>query len=171
MPGAPVIDTPRLTLREATAADAEFLCRLMNEPGWRQNIGDHDVRSPADAAAYLEHRYVPAYASGLGARVVRVTATDVPIGICGLFQRPWMRCPDLGFALLSSCQGEGYAFEAASAVLGHARQQTAAERLAAITLPGNGPSIHLLEKLGFRCVGHVQAGSDSEVLSVYDLEW
>ena len=35
-----VLETERLTLREITTDDAEFLLGLLNEPSFLQNIGD-----------------------------------------------------------------------------------------------------------------------------------
>jgi RimJ/RimL family protein N-acetyltransferase len=57
---------------------------------------------------------------------------------------------DLGFALRPPFWGQGYAFEAASAVLAQAREELGLRRIVAVTTLGNDSSIRLLEKLGFR---------------------
>jgi RimJ/RimL family protein N-acetyltransferase len=57
---------------------------------------------------------------------------------------------DLGFALRPPFWGRGYAFEAASAVLAHARGPLGLRRIVAVTALDNAPSIQLLDKLGFR---------------------
>lgn len=163
--------TDRLLLREAVADDADFLCRLMNEPAWRRFIGEHAVTTPEDAAAYLAERYYPAYRQGIGLWIVALRQQDapaVPIGVCGLVQRTYLPDPDIGFAFLEAWRGGGYAFEAAMAVLELARTRLGAARVAAITVPGNHASIRLLERLGFRYAGSVVPPDASAALSVYE---
>ena len=48
-------------------------------------------------------------------------ADGTAIGICGLLKRPVLDDVDLGFAMLPQFRRAGYAFEAASAVVAHAR--------------------------------------------------
>jgi RimJ/RimL family protein N-acetyltransferase len=82
-----------------------------------------------------------------------VTSKDgMPLGMCGLIKRDTLEDVDLGFAFLARHHGHGYAREAASATLEHARRDHGLTRLAAITDPDNTRSIHLLESLGFRYV-------------------
>ena len=57
---------------------------------------------------------------------------------------------DVGFALLPSFWSKGYAFEAASAVMVHARKELGIQRIVAITSPDNHGSIKVLAKLGLR---------------------
>ena len=88
-----------------------------------------------------------------------------PIGLCGLVVRDGLPAPDIGFALLPRCYGQGLAFEAASAVLAHARETLALTRVLAIVSPGNGRSIALLRRLGMRDAGRVTLpGKDEEIL-------
>ena len=53
----PVIDTPRLLLREAGSDDAAFMLELMNEPSYVDHIGDRGIRAVADAVRYIEEKY------------------------------------------------------------------------------------------------------------------
>ena len=69
--------------------------------------------------------------------------------MCGLVKRDKLEDVDLGFAFLPRFRSQGYALEAAHAVLGHARSAFALTRLVAIMTPANEPSQRLLEKLGF----------------------
>lgn len=39
-----ILDTKRLFLRHLRADDAEFILELLNEPAFRRNLGDRDVR-------------------------------------------------------------------------------------------------------------------------------
>ena len=76
----------------------------------------------------------------------------LPVGLSGLVKRDALEDVDIGYAFLSRYRGQGYAFEAAQAVVAHARTLGIA-RLAAITTPGNAASIALLLRLGMRFVG------------------
>ena len=48
-----VAQTPRLMLRRLDAADAPFILRLLNEPGWLRFIGDKNIHTLAAAERYL----------------------------------------------------------------------------------------------------------------------
>ena len=73
-----------------------------------------------------------------------------PIGMCGLVRRATLDCTDLGYAYLPAYWGQGYAVEAARAVLDHAHRDIGLTRLLAIAFPGNAGSIAVLDRLGFR---------------------
>lgn len=146
-----VLETPRLTLRELTPADAGFVLELVNEPLWLQFIGDRGVRTLADAEGYIRKGPMASYAQhGFGLWCVARKADGVPLGMCGLLKRETIPDIDIGFAFLSRFHGQGYAAEAASATLDHARRKLGLKRVAAITSPGNTASIRLLEKHGLR---------------------
>ena len=70
--------------------------------------------------------------------------------MAGLIKRDTLPDVDLGYAFLPAYYGQGYAFEACSALLPYARQQLGLTRLIAITSPDNEPSKALLRKLGMR---------------------
>ncbi len=86
---------------------------------------------------------------GFALNLVRLKEGGVPIGICGLVKRDTLPDPDLGFALLEAHWRRGYAVEAASAVMEHARTVLRLPRLLAITTPDNDASGRVLHKLGF----------------------
>jgi RimJ/RimL family protein N-acetyltransferase len=147
----PVHETARLALRLFTAADAAFLVELLNEPSFLRYIGDKGVRTEADACRYLETGPLASYARhGFGLLRVGLRESGEPVGMCGLLKRDWLDDPDIGFAFRPRFGRRGYALEAASAVLAHARDRLGLRRVVAITTPDNEPSIGLLGKLGFR---------------------
>ncbi|WP_199909960.1 GNAT family N-acetyltransferase [Paenibacillus sp. CAA11] len=77
------------------------------------------------------------------------------IGCCGL--RPYnkeIQAFELGFHLKSEYWGKGYAFEAASAVLDHARHNLNTDYIVAGHHPENTASAKLLGKLGFEYTRH-----------------
>jgi RimJ/RimL family protein N-acetyltransferase len=146
-----VLETERLTLRPIGMSDAGFILNLLNEPSFLRHIGDKGVRTEDDARRYIQDGPRASYERfGFGLLLVERKDGGEPIGICGLLKREWLEDVDLGFALPPRFWGEGYAFEAASAVLTHARERLGLRRIVAITSLDNEPSIRLLAKLAFR---------------------
>ena len=144
------ITTSRLQLRWLTPADAEFVLRLVNDSDWLRFIGDKGVHDLDGARRYLDSGPVAMYREfGFGLNRVALKASDQAIGICGVLHRPTLAEPDLGFALLPAYRGQGYALEAARAVLEHARDAFGLERILAMVDPENAASIALLGRLGF----------------------
>ena len=150
------IETERLVLRRLRLADAAFIRALVNEPSWIEYIGDKGVRTLADARLYLRSGPLAMY-RGLGFGLYRVerAADSALLGICGLVKRDGLDDVDIGYALLRRFWGNGYAREAAAAVIEHARRDIGLDRLVAITAPGNAASSRLLEALGFGFEGLV----------------
>jgi [ribosomal protein S5]-alanine N-acetyltransferase len=147
----PMIDTPRLRLSPLLPDDAAFILELLNEPAFLRDIGDKQVRSLEDARAYIETGPRTSYRDhGFGLLRVELQSTGEPIGICGLLKREFLEHPDLGYALLERHWSKGYAFEAASAIMGYAAEKLKLDLVLAITAPENPTSIRVLEKLGFR---------------------
>jgi len=166
-----ILDTERLSLREFTPLDAPFLLRLVNEPGWLRNINDPGVRTTDDALAWAEGRLFKAYRElGHGFWAVERRADGVLVGMCGLFKRPALPEPDLGYALLAEHEGRGYALEAARACVAHARERFNWPTLMAITAVDNPPSVALLGKLGFVEQGQEQLEGYNEPSRVFRLD-
>lgn len=130
--------------------DAEFILRLLNEPSFIRCIGDRGVRSLDDARKYILDGPIASYERhGFGLYLIELTNGGVPIGICGLLKREFLDDVDIGFALLPEFWSQGYAYEAALAVMERARAE-GRTRVLAITSQDNAASIALLAKLGFR---------------------
>ncbi len=143
--------TERLELVHLTLDDAPFILELVNDPAWLRFIGDRGVRTLAQAEAYLQDGPLASYvANGYGLYLVRRKSDGARLGMCGLLQRPSLPQPDIGFAYLPQFTGQGYGFEAATAVLHHAHHELNLSPILAIVKPDNVPSIKLLEKLGMQ---------------------
>ncbi|MEO0576664.1 MAG: GNAT family N-acetyltransferase [Pseudomonadota bacterium] len=160
------IRTDRLHMRHALTSDAAFFCQLMNDPDWLAFIGDRNIHDERAAADYIVNHTQAAYERrGIGMCVV--TLDDVPIGLCGLNLRQHLTQVDLGFAFLPDYRRNGYAFEAASASILHARNTLGLQELIAITLPENTISQRLLTRLGFRFARLLEPNEQGEVLALY----
>jgi RimJ/RimL family protein N-acetyltransferase len=145
-----IIETDRLTLRFASIEDAEFILELLNDPDWLKFIGDRGVRTIEQARNYISQSFVRMYEDlGFGLYLVE-TKDRTAVGICGLIKRDYLQDIDIGFAFLPQYRRNGFAFEAADAVIKFARQKFGLTRLVAITSENNANSIKLLKKLGLQ---------------------
>ncbi|WP_300578787.1 GNAT family N-acetyltransferase [Phenylobacterium sp.] len=145
-----ILETERLVLREAGLDDAAFVLDLLNAPGFLQGIGDRGVRNLDQARDYIETRIIGSYRDhGFGMWVVAPKDAHEPAGLAGLVKREVLPHVDLGYAFLERSWGQGYAQEAAMAVLDHARGRLGLATVAAIVNPDNWASRRVLEKIGF----------------------
>jgi RimJ/RimL family protein N-acetyltransferase len=166
------LDTPRLTIRPLTEADAAFMLRLLNDASWLHYIGDRGVRTLEDAQHYILQGPVEMYGRlGFGFCAVELKASGELMGICGLAQRDYLEDPDLGFALLPQFCGQGYALEAASAVLRFAQQDLGLSRVLATTRHYNQASQDLLKKLGLQLLREIDHPDGDRKLLLYGIEW
>ena len=163
------LETGRLVIRRFTKEDAPFALRLVNEPSFLANIGDKGVRTLEDAVRYLETGPIRMYSEhGHGMGLVTFRDTGAPIGFCGLIARDYLDAPDLGYAFVPEAWRQGFAFEAASAVLAWGRDVRGLSRVLAIVSPGNAPSIGLLGKLGFSYVKRMPVPPDGGEVALYE---
>jgi RimJ/RimL family protein N-acetyltransferase len=163
-----LIHCERLSLRELGLHDAEFILRLLNEPGFLRFIGDKGVRTLDDAREYLSKGPLESYRRhGFGLYHVSLRHDGTAIGICGLVKRDTLVDPDVGFAFLERHWSKGYASESAAAVLAYGRDVLGIERIVAITALDNRGSIAVLEKIGLSFERRVKLGDDPKALNLF----
>jgi RimJ/RimL family protein N-acetyltransferase len=163
-----VLETDRLTLRHLSTGDAEFILELLNEPSFIRYIGDKQVRTLEDARGYVLDGPVKSYETyGFGLNLVELKSERKSIGICGLLKRDTLPDPDMGFAFLPAYWNHGYAFEAAAAVMNHARANISLETILAITSPDNEASAKLLGKIGLRFDRVMKLTEDAEEVKLF----
>ena len=166
-----VLETERLVLSRLSYDHCEFIFELVNEPSFKQYIGDKDVNSMEDARRYLREGPIESYhLFGYGLFLVTLKDTKEPAGICGLVRREEFDDPDLGFAFLSRYRRNGYAGESAEAVLEYGFGSLELGRIIAIADPDNEPSVRLLERLGFVYECEVRMTGDDHDISMFAIE-
>ena len=164
-----MLETERLVLVQLADSDADFIVGLLNEPSFLRYIGDRGVRSADDERRYIREGPMAGYERyGYGLLRVALKADDTPIGMCGVLKRDTLPDPDLGFSFLPAYWSKGYALEAATAVMRHARNVLHLGRILAITTQDNGPSMRLLGKLGFRFDCMTRLGDDVTELRLFN---
>ena len=148
-----IAETDRLVLRTATTDDAPFYLELLNDPGFIAHIADRNIRTVDAARQALVDGPIAMQATlGHAMYIVALKATGTLIGMSGLIKRDALPATDIGYAFLAAHRGQGYAYEAARAVLHHAHA-LGLTRIMAITSPDNTVSQRLLEKCGLRFQG------------------
>jgi RimJ/RimL family protein N-acetyltransferase len=138
------IETELLSLRLCGPEDAAWYLEL---------LGEHEggtTLTIAEARQHLADRNARAQRTGLGFVAIRRRAEDDLIGYCGLLiGRASFDEPEIAYELLRRVHGQGYATEAARAVL-DAAFATGRRRLWSTVRAWNAPSLRVLEKIGFR---------------------
>jgi ribosomal-protein-alanine N-acetyltransferase len=159
-----ILETPRLSMRRFTLADAPFMLGLLTDPAFIRYIGDKSVRTVEHAEGYLRDGPLASYKQfGFGLMLVRLRDGLVPIGTCGLIKREQLPDVDIGFAYLPEFRGQGYAIEATRAVLAYGKRQFGLTRIVAIVSPANAGSIRVLEKAGMKFERMIRLGENDEV--------
>jgi RimJ/RimL family protein N-acetyltransferase len=163
-----ILETNRLVIAELATTDAPFILELVNSPGWLQYIGDRGIKDIPGAENYILNGPMASYKKyGHGLYLVTLKETGERIGICGILKRDTLEHADIGFAFLPQYFGKAYAYEAASAVLEHAKKITGLKKILAITLEENHRSASLLTKLGLVFEKKIQLPNDKEELMLF----
>lgn len=164
-----VLETARLRLARLTVeGDAAFMLRLLNEPSYIQHIGDRGVRSLAEAEEFLRKGPIASYEKhGHGLYRVERKEDGAAIGLCGLIRRDLWDEVDIGYAYVPEAWGQGYALEAAAAVMEHGRRTLGIGRIIAVVAPDNPRSIRVLTKLGLRFERKVRMKPDEGEIDLY----
>ena len=163
-----ILETERLLLREFTEGDADFICRLLNSPGWLKNIGSRGIENEDNAREYINSKLRKAYTElGFGFYLIELKLGGESVGMCGLVKREGLDDVDVGFALLPEYEGYGYAYEAASATVEYAANTLLITTLSAITIPTNKSSIKLLEKIGLKFSKMIKIPNDPAELMLF----
>jgi RimJ/RimL family protein N-acetyltransferase len=152
--------------------NAELMLAIWNDPDFIRHVGDRGVRTPTAARQAMRDGILKLYEDlGYGPYLVESLDGGLPMGICGLFKRDNLDCPDIGYGLLPGFRGLGYALEAACAVLKHVRTDLDLPQIHAIVSLANSSSVRLLEKLGMRFEATLRMPGEDEEVALYGMEF
>jgi len=146
----PQIITENLVLRKIQLADSEALFRILADERVMQYYDDETFREIKQASEQIE-----AWENGYKSRrCIRwgITCKDDPIliGTCGYYGfHTWHMRAGIGYELACSSWRKGIMTEALNAILDLGFMDLGLNRIEAVVIPENIPSIKLLEKLGF----------------------
>jgi len=165
--------TQRLVLRRWSAADREPFAALCADPEVMRHFPAVLSRAEADALADRADGgfdTLRSNGSPYGLAAVERREDGEFLGFVGLHPMRWY--PDdveIGWRLARSAWGRGYATEAATAWVAHARDVLRLPRLISITTPGNAASLAVMRRLGMR-FGWAASGEVDHVVHVLDLQ-
>jgi RimJ/RimL family protein N-acetyltransferase len=166
-----MIHTDRLVLRRLGLDDAAFILELLNEPAFLRFIGDKGVRTLHGAREYILKGPMDSYERHGFGLCAACLPDGTPAGICGLVKRDGLTDVDVGFAFLARHCSKGYAVEAASAVLTHARRVLRLQRIVAISSPDNLGSIAVLERIGLKFERMIRLVEQGPELKLFGPAW
>ena len=164
------IETKRLSMRRLTLRDADLMLSVWNDPAFIKHVGDRGIYTVEQAQEALINGPFQLYEKyGYGPFRISLRENDRAIGICGLFRREGYDDPDIGWSTLPVYAGQGYAFEAASAVLNYAHDEVGLARVVAFITAENLPSVGLAKKLGLRYERMARLVGDDEDVCLYSV--
>lgn len=156
MTGEIFLETERLRLRRFTADDADLLVALDADPDvmFFINAGTPTPREE------IVSDYLPAFLSyyerfaGYGFWALEERATGDFLGWVHYRPEPGHPTdePELGYRLVKTAWGKGYAAEASQAVIDHGFRTLGVRRVVASTMTVNTASRRVMEKVGMRLV-------------------
>jgi RimJ/RimL family protein N-acetyltransferase len=139
------IQTRRLVLRAPIRGDVPELVKLADN----RNIADKLSSFPSPYTRADGIGFVEIISQRPDERPYAITREGVFIGVIGV-SFPASQPPELGFWLGEPHWGQGYAQEAVRAVIDAAHQTREFPVIRAQVLSDNAPSLHILEKMGFK---------------------
>ena len=162
------VETARLRLRMSTPQDAAFIQRLYSSEDFLRYIGDKEISDVDKAVEYIENNILKMHQEkGVCLLMVEIKDSSTPIGVCGLIKRDTLESHDIGYGFVPEVYGQGFALEAAQAIIEQAKQNADIDHLVAITTSDNIRSIALLTKLGFVFERVEEAINESVNLNLY----
>lgn len=141
--GLPVLETDRLTLRAPVMADYPAYAAFVTSDRTRYMGGPHD-----EATAWSWFCNDTAQWALLGMGGLTVMHGDRQIGQVALCHGPQLPEPELGWFLFDGFEGQGFATEAARALLDWALGSRGLKTLVSYVDAGNSPSARLAQRLG-----------------------
>ena len=174
------IETERLVLRRPEPADADAVLEIVGDPRVVEWLGGGEVGDRATAAAVVE-RWIERWdGDGVGHFVVERRDDGRFVGRVGFLvwdPRVWESSTyadagdsaetELGWAVVRSQWGNGYATEAALAARTWAYDEAGLERVMSLVAPQNVRSIRVVVKLGAQPERLIHTGHGAAIVWVH----
>jgi len=172
-------ETERLRLRQLTLDDAEFVFKHFSDLQVTRYLYDEPpLGSMYAALALIEFFEDPQDKNRMRWGLERKEDRRL-IGTCGFhrWEKAYFRA-EMGYDLAPDCWGQGYMSEALRAIVNCAFKCMHLNRIDALVYTANEPSLHILQRLGFKQEGVLrdyfyQDGKfyDHALLSLLRREW
>ena len=143
-----VLETERLMLRRPTLADVRAIARLAND----RRIAENTRRLPHPYSQDHAVAFVRAMADDKPETAFLIENNHTPVGMVGVSWRE-PEAPELGYWLGVEYWGQGFATEAARAMIDFTFEEFDVEHLMSGARVANPTSRNILEKCGFQWSG------------------
>jgi RimJ/RimL family protein N-acetyltransferase len=149
-----LLQTERLRLRPFTANDVDNILRVTSDAETMRYIGTGatDDRAAAEKRLARYLRYPTLY-PGLGWWAAEAQATNDFIGWFALIYIPNTAEVEVGYLLVKSAWGRGFATEGARTVLTYGFREVGLNRIVAIAQVSNRASQNVMKKIGLKDCG------------------
>ena len=172
----PTLETPRLVIRPCSMDDLHPMHRLLDVDLREVDLGTVGAQTLHERAEWLQWtilsytQLAKLYQPPYGERAIEHKHTQQLIGACGFVpcldafeqfaalssaprpSRHWLSTPEVGlfYAITPAFRGQGYATEAAQALVDYAFQHLRLKRIVATTTYENAASMGVMRKIGMR---------------------
>ncbi|MGH3087232.1 MAG: GNAT family N-acetyltransferase [Rubrobacteraceae bacterium] len=148
------IETARLSLRPLSMRDLHAVHGLWTEADVRKYLWDDAVISVGEARKYIIGSAENFERHGFGLWGIRAKERETLVGFCGLRFLDDSSDIEILYGFSPAHRGEGFATEAARAVIRHGFEEARLRRILGITDLPNVASARVLEKVGMVLLGH-----------------
>jgi RimJ/RimL family protein N-acetyltransferase len=153
-----IVETPRLLLPLITADDVTAVLDGPRQPAW---AADFPADGDLELARLISRAGIPTgLAADFGHRLVVERDGGAVVGGIGLFGAPTDGRVEIGYGIVPSRRGRGYATEAVRGMLRHAFGQPDVDEVIAFVDPANPASVRVLTQTGFAFVS-ADAGGEA----------
>lgn len=148
MPHDIILETERLIIREHVLSDAPFFFTLNSNYNVVKYTGDSSFKTIEEAEKIVQYVINQYKENGYGRWLVAEKETGNPLGWCGLKFHTDTKETDIGYRLLESAWGKGYATESAKAYIDYGFKHFNLNRIIGDAMKENTASINVFKKLG-----------------------
>lgn len=145
-----MIESERLIFRKFTLDDLPKLIEQRSDPEVNKYLGGTRLQNPEALGKRLKF-YISCYDThGFGNCAMLWKETGEMIGSAGIQPLDGTDDIEVGYSIIKEYWGRGIGTEAARAWMKHGFTVHGLDRIVAVAVTGNWPSIHIMEKLGMQ---------------------
>ena len=157
-----IIKTERLILRCKDFRDAEHLFRLRSDSEYSELFGRECYTDIKQAYEFIEKLNEDKFSYTFSIVPKDIAISTEAIGSICLWNIEYdKKIAEIGYSLEKGYRSKGYAFEACEAVIKYAFEDLGMKTITAFPRVVNQPSVALVQRLGFECMGTIKMAMDS----------
>ena len=145
-----IFETPRLIIRQFTEDDAPLILQLNSDPEIVKFVHEPVLTTEEQAKKIIVDIILPQYKNNLGRWATYTKSNNEFIGWCGLKYIADRDETDLGYRLIRSAWGKGFATEAALNTIDHGFKKLSLDIITGKAHAENTASINVLKKAGMK---------------------